>query len=262
MPFLRAAGERIEYLQDGPRPSEAPTLVFLHEGLGSVTLWRDFPARLGRATGCGIFVYSRAGYGASDSVALPRPVSYMHDDAAKLGEVLRVAGIERHVLIGHSDGGSIALIQAGSTPSPGLLGVATLAAHVFCEDISVASIAAVGKTWETTDLRAKLARHHGTNVDCAFLGWNGAWLDPAFRRWNIEAYLPRIDVPVLAIQGESDEYGTMAQVDAILAQAGGGAEALKLANCGHAPLRDQPEATLKALAAFVGRVACMPTSFG
>lgn len=254
MAFLRAAGERLEFLRHGPRPSEAPTLVFLHEGLGSVSTWRDFPARVADATGCSAFVFSRAGYGASDPVKLPRPVGYMHDDAAKLGEVLRVAGIERHVLIGHSDGASIALIQAGSTPSLGLLGVATLAPHVFCEDISVASIRAVRKTWETTDLRSKLARHHGANVDCAFLGWNGAWLDPDFRRWNIEAYLPKIAVPVLAIQGESDEYGTMAQVDTIARQAGRGAEVLKLAACGHAPHKDQPETTLAALVAFVKRV--------
>lgn len=262
MAFLRAAGERLEFVQLGPRPSAAPSLVFLHEGLGSVSTWRDFPARVAEAAGCSAFVYSRAGYGASDPVALPRPISYMHDDAAKLGEVLRVAGVERHVLIGHSDGGSIALIQAGSTPSPGLLGVVTLAAHVFCEDISVASIAAARETWATTDLRAKLERHHGANVDCAFEGWSRAWLDLAFRRWNIESYLSNIRVPVLAIQGESDEYGTMAQVDAIARQAGAGAQALKLAACGHAPQRDQPEATLEAIAGFVRRVTCMPTSFG
>jgi len=253
MAFLRAAGERLEFLRHGPRPSEAPTLVFLHEGLGSVSLWRDFPMRVADATGCGALVYSRAGYGASDPVGLPRPISYMHDDAAKLGDVLRVAGIERHVLIGHSDGASIALIQAGSTPAPGLLGVATLAAHVFCEDISVAAIRTARQAWETTDLRAKLARHHGANVDCAFLGWNGAWLDPAFRKWNIEAYLPKIRVPLLVIQGESDAYGTMAQVDAIAAQAGAGAQVLKLADCGHAPQKDQTERTLAALAAFVRR---------
>jgi len=253
MPFLQAGGARLEYRSSGPRPSAAPTLVFLHEGLGCVGMWRDFPDLAGEATGCGVFVYSRPGYGASDPVPLPRPVTYMHDDAAALPEILRRAGIERHILVGHSDGGSIALIHGGSTADANLLGIVTLAAHVFCEDVSVASIAEAKRAYETTDLRARLARHHGANVDCAFWGWNRAWLDPAFHHWNIEAYLPKLRVPVLSIQGAKDEYGTLAQLEAILRQAGAGADILVIPRCGHSPHKDQPEATLAALAEFVTR---------
>ncbi|MBM3567643.1 MAG: alpha/beta hydrolase [Alphaproteobacteria bacterium] len=252
MAFLLAGGKRLEYRWLGPRPSAAPTLVFLHEGLGCVSMWRDFPERLVAATGCGAMVYSRAGYGASDAVELPRPLAYMHDEAALLPEILGRLGIERAILVGHSDGGSIALIHAGSGKTgPSLLGAITEAAHVFCEDISVRAIAAAREAWEQGDLRARLGRHHGANVDCAFLGWNRAWLDPGFCAWNIEAYLPAIAVPLLAIQGEDDEYGTMAQLDAIAAKSGGPVETLRLAACGHSPHRDQAEAVLARMAAFV-----------
>ena len=252
--FLRVGGRRLEYAWHGPKPDASPTLVFLHEGLGSVGMWRDFPARLADATGCGALIYSRAGYGKSDPVSLPRPIGYMHDEAIEvLPGVLAAAGVRRHVLVGHSDGASIAIIHAGAKPMPGLLGLVLEAPHVFTEEISVRSIAAAAESYRNSDLREKLRRWHGDNVDCAFLGWNQAWLDPVFLRWNIEEYLPHIAVPALAIQGESDEYGTKAQVEAIAQQSGAAVEVDMLPDCGHSPHRDQPEKVLAAMAGFIAR---------
>lgn len=255
MPSLEAGGHRLEYEWVGPGPGEAPTIVFLHEGLGSVAMWRDFPARVAEATGCGALVYSRWGYGTSDPVTLPRPVRYMHDEGLQvLPEVLAAAGVQDAILLGHSDGGSIALVFAGSTQSrsgPGcrLRGVVTFAAHVFNEDISVRSIAAAREAWKTTDLRTRLARYHD-DVDGAFQGWNDVWLDPDFRAWNIEEFLPAVVCPVLAIQGEADEYGTARQLEAIAEGVGGPVETLMLPDCGHSPQRDQPEAALAAVVRF------------
>lgn len=248
--FLDIPQGRLETRRIAAARRNAPTLVFLHEGLGCVGMWRDFPDRVAAATGCGALIYSRFGYGASDPAALPRPLRYMHDEAlVALPEILRAAAIGPHVLIGHSDGGSIALIHAGGAATPDLKGVVTLAAHVFVEDISVTSIAVAREQWERGDLRARLARWHGDNVDCAFLGWNRAWLDPAFRAWNIEEFLPDIHVPVLVIQGEDDEYGTLDQIESI--RKGCGAEPLVLPECGHSPPRDQPDAVIAAIGRFL-----------
>ncbi len=253
--FLHAGGRRLEYAWHGPPPGEAPTLVFLHEGLGCVSLWRDFPARLAEATGCGALVYSRAGYGRSDPVPLPRPVRFMHDEGLRvLPEVLNAAGVRDAILVGHSDGASIALVHAGSGAAGRVRALVLEAPHVFVEDVSVASIAAVGEAYRDTDLRARLARHHGANVDCAFHGWNGVWLDPEFRAWNIEDCLPRVAVPVLVVQGEADEYGTVAQVEAIRRQAAGPVETVILPRVGHSPHRDAPDAILEAMARFVAGV--------
>jgi len=252
--FVRAGGARLEYRWAGPGPREAATIVFLHEGLGSAGLWRDFPARLAAATGCGAVAFSRAGYGASDPAALPRPVRFMHDEAAVLGEVIAALGIGNHVLFGHSDGASIALIHAGDGPAPGLRGMVLEAPHVFTEPHGLASIAAIREVYRTTDLRERLARHHGANVDVAFRGWNDVWLDPDFAAWNIEAHLPAIRVPILVVQGEDDEYGTWAQVEAIQRQSGGPVDVLPIPRCGHSPHREHPETVLEAAAAFVRRV--------
>ncbi|HEU4556650.1 MAG TPA: alpha/beta hydrolase [Longimicrobium sp.] len=253
--FVTAGGKRLEYLWFGPPAGEAPTIVFLHEGLGSAGLWRGFPARLAEAVGCGALVYSRAGYGRSDRVELPRPIGFMHDEAVVLGEVLDRLGIARHVLYGHSDGASIALIHAGSEPRPGLRGLVLEAPHVFAEPHGLASIAAIRDVYRTTGLRERLARHHGANVDVAFRGWNDVWLHPDFRAWNIEEYLPATRVPSLVIQGEDDEYGTWAQVESIERQFGGPVEVLGLRRCGHLPHREHPDAVLDAAATFVRR--CM-----
>ena len=263
---LVAAGRRLECAWHGPGQDEAPTLVFLHEGLGSVSAWRDFPARLAAATGWGALVYSRAGYGGSDPVPLPRPLRFRHDEAlVALPEVLRAAGIRDAVLVGHSDGASIALIHAGADrhamragqsfaprpPSLRLRGLVLEAPHVFCEDVTVRSIADAAVRYRAGDLRRALERHHGPNVDVAFWGWNRAWLDPLFREWNLEDYLPGIDVPVLLLQGEEDAYGTVRQLDAIGAGCRGPVERVLLPACGHAPHRDQPERTLQEMARFI-----------
>lgn len=179
----------------------------------------------------------------------------MHDEGLRvLPALLAAAQVRECVLVGHSDGGSIALVYAGGTPAPVLRGVITEAAHVFCEDLSVRSIRAAREQFLEGPLREGLARYHGNNVDCAFWGWNGAWLDPGFRQWNLEEYLPTIRVPVLAIQGEEDEYGTQAQAESIARQAGAGAETRMLRDCRHTPHRDQPEETLSAMARFIGEL--------
>lgn len=251
MAFLNAAGERLEYDWHGPAPDRAPTLVFLHEGLGSASMWRDFPARLAAATGCGALVYSRRGYGRSDPIERPRPVTFMHDEADRvLPAVLDAAGVADAILVGHSDGASIALLYAGRGGDR-LRGVIVEAPHVFVEDVTVASIAEIKEIFRTTDLREKLARHHGDNVDGAFWGWNDAWLDPDFRAWNIEDCLPGIAVPLLVVQGEDDQYGTAAQVEAVARRAGGPCEIVMLPACGHSPHREQAEATLAAMTRFV-----------
>jgi pimeloyl-ACP methyl ester carboxylesterase len=246
--FVEVRGRRLEVERiDGD--ASRSTLVFLHEGLGSISLWRDFPAQVATATGCPVVVYSRHGYGGSDVLGAPFGVDYMHREALEtLPELLAKLAIERPVLVGHSDGASIALIYAGSRDR--LTGVVALAPHVFVEDISVKSIAAAKVAFETTDLPEKLARHHA-DARKTFYGWNDVWLHPDFRRWNIESFLPGIRCPVLAIQGVDDEYGTMAQVEAIARAVNGPCEIAKLDACGHSPHRDQPEATRAAIAHFV-----------
>jgi pimeloyl-ACP methyl ester carboxylesterase len=250
--FVEVRGHRLE-VQTIPGDSSRPTLVFLHEGLGSISLWRDFPARVTEATGCTTVVYSRYGYGFSDPLAAPFGVDYMHREALEsLPELLARLGIVEPILVGHSDGASIALIYAAATDA--VRGLALLAPHVFVEDISVKSIAEAAIVFETTEMQEKLARHHA-DPRRTFYGWNDIWLHPEFRRWNIEAFLPRITWPVLAIQGHDDAYGTMAQVDAIAAQVQGPCEVVRLTGCGHSPHRDQPERTLEAMAGFVRRVS-------
>ena len=252
---LEVAGLRLEVARHGP-PAAERTLVFLHEGLGCVSLWRTFPQRLSEATGWSSLVYSRAGYGRSDGNPPPWPVTFLHQEAALLPQVLEAAGVGEHVLIGHSDGGSLALIHAGSPSTRGLLGVVTLAAHVFVEDLTIQSIERAERAFRTGDLRARLARHHGENVDDAFGGFTSAWLDPAFRAWTITDSLPRVRVPVLALQGEDDEYGTSAQTAAIVAGAPR-AEALTVPG-GHALHREQEALLVETIAAFVRGVAAPP----
>jgi pimeloyl-ACP methyl ester carboxylesterase len=250
--FVAAGGRRLEYRWIGPPGGEAPTLVFLHEGLGSASLWRDFPDRLAAATELGALVYSRAGYGRSDPAGLPRPVTFMHDEAAVLVEVLERTGVREPVLVGHSDGASISIIYAGSDAGPRPRALVLEAPHVFTEPHGLASIAAMREQYRTTELRERLARHHA-HVDVAFRGWNDVWLDPAFRAWNIEAYLPRIAAPILVVQGEDDEYGTRAQVEAVRTGSAGPVEVLPVPACGHSPHREHPEVVLAAMARFISR---------
>ncbi len=250
--YLTVKRTKLEIIRHGPSPDDSPTLVFLHEGLGCAALWRDFPAKLAAATQCSALVYSRSGYGQSDPCPLPRPIRFMHYEALEiLPDLLEVAGVRDCILIGHSDGGSIALIYAGGTPAIPLRGLITEAAHVFCEDITVHSIEKIGEIYKKGDLRRKLEKYHGANTDCAFLGWNETWLNPDFRNWNLEEYLPGIKVPLLVIQGADDPYGTPAQVQAIASRAGAGAEVLMLPDCGHCPHQEQESATLDAMTRFV-----------
>jgi len=250
MPHITIGGRRLAYEWAG---EGGRTLVFLHEGLGSIRQWRDFPARVAAATGWRALVYDRYGYGQSDVLAEPRVgTDFMHREASEtLPALLAALEVENPVLVGHSDGASIALIYAGSGHAA--RGLVVLAPHVFVEDISLRSIETARRQFETTDLRERLGRYHRDPVKTFHL-WNDVWLDPEFRRWNIESFLPGIRCPVLAIQGEADEYGTMAQVEAIHRQVGGPCELVKLADCGHSPHRDQPERTLAAIADFVARL--------
>lgn len=250
--YLKAGSHQLEYTWHGPSPGEAPTLVFLHEGLGCVKMWRDFPSRVATATGCGALVYSRAGYGGSDPVALPRPASFMHQEAlVTLPEVLEALKVRDAILVGHSDGGSIALIYAGSGRGERLRGLVLEAPHVFVEDISVESITQAAESFQSGELKRGLERYHGKNVECAFWGWNRVWLEPEFRSWNIEEYLPQIDVPVLVIQGAEDEYGSLRQVEAIERGCRGAVRSIILPDCGHSPHRDQAKRTLEAITSFV-----------
>ena len=247
---LQAGGAGIEACWwDGARP-DAPAVVLLHEGLGCVALWRQFPERLAAATGCRVFAYSRPGYGGSDPVSLPRPLSYMHDEAARLRAVLDAAGVGRCVLLGHSDGASVATIYAGSSYDPRVRGLALIAPHFFVEDVSIQGIEAARQAYDEGGLRARLAPYHA-DVDNAFRGWNGAWLDPAFRAWRIDEYLPYIRLPVLLVQGEADQYGTVAQVQAAEALAYGPVRAVMVAGARHAPHLDAPELVLDALQGFL-----------
>ncbi|MBI4750711.1 MAG: alpha/beta hydrolase [Acidobacteria bacterium] len=249
--FLYIGQTRLEYRWFGLPPNERPTLVFLHEGLGCVSLWRDFPEQLFLQTGCGALVYSRAGYGKSDPAVLPRPVRFMYDEAEILGLILEQTGIEKPILVGHSDGASIALIYAGGPKGSSVCGLILEAPHVFTEPPGLASIAQIREVYRTTDLRQRLARHHGDNTDIAFWGWNDIWLHPEFQAWNIESVLPAITAPMLIIQGEADEYGTWRQVAAIQDQSGVAVETLAIPGCGHSPHREFPDIVLNAMAGFI-----------
>lgn len=251
---MRAGGHRLEYERIAPDSIGAtrPALVFLHEGLGSTSLWKDFPDRVVHATGCPALVYSRYGYGRSDRLVQPHALDYMHREALEtLPDLLAQLSIGAPILIGHSDGASIALIYAGAQCGP-VRALVLMAPHVFVEDVTVNGIAQAKVTFETTDLARKLGRYHDDPVS-TFYGWNDVWLRPEFRGWNIEQYLSQIAVPTLLIQGEDDQYGTRAQVDAIARQVVGPVEVVMLDRCGHSPHVDRTEATMAAISEFVGK---------
>jgi len=256
MDYVRAGGHRLELkrIDPGVHANEPPgTLIFLHEGLGSAALWKDFPERVAQRTGCPAVVYSRYGYGKSDRLERAHSVDYMHREALDtLPELLSQLAIEDPILIGHSDGASIALIYAGAQRGP-LRGLVAMAPHVFVEDVTAASIAQAKVAFETTDLPQRLGRYHDDPVS-TFYGWNDIWLHPEFRAWNIEACLAKIAVPILLIQGEDDQYGTRAQVDAIARQVSGPVEVLMLDQCRHSPHGDRAEATAEAIAVCVGKL--------
>jgi pimeloyl-ACP methyl ester carboxylesterase len=255
MPSVVAAGRSLNYEWIGVEESRSeaarPVLVFLHEGLGSIRQWRDFPARVAEATGCRALVYDRYGYGQSDVLQeARRDIRFMHDEALEsLPQILAALEIENPILIGHSDGASIALIHAGAGHP--VRAVAAMAPHVFIEPVCIASIRKAARSFESTDLPAKLGKYH-RDPRKTFYGWADVWLDPDFESWDIRGeYLPGVRCPVLGIQGHDDEYGTMAQLDEIERRVSGPCGLLKLQNCGHAPFRDRPEQTLSSVTELI-----------
>jgi pimeloyl-ACP methyl ester carboxylesterase len=238
-------GRRIEAVEL-PGDSDRRPYVLLHEGLGSVRLWRDFPRALQEATGRRVIAFSRHGHGRSDTPARPRTRSFFHEEALEvLPEVLRQLDAPEPILVGHSDGASIALIHAGQNPVGGIV---LLAPHVIVEDVTVASIRAARERYENGDLRERMARHHD-DVDAAFRGWCDVWLDPGFRDWSLEADAERVDCPVLLCQGVDDPYGTLNQIDRIEARVRGRVERLVMPG-GHSLHLDDPDAVTAAIDRF------------
>lgn len=253
-------GAKLETAWWGPAPHEAPTIVLLHEGLGCVALWRDIPAELAERTGCGVFAYSRFGYGQSDTVTLPRPMTYMHDEAIQvLPRVLDAAHIRRAILVGHSDGGSIAAIHGGTARDPRIAGIVMIAAHFFVEDINIAAIEQIKVSYETGDLRRRLSRYHA-DVDAAFHGWCGAWLDPRFRAFDITGLVANINVSMLGLQGTDDPYGTEEQLNVLESYARAPLEISLIAGARHSPHLEAKEPTLNAITAFISRLQAGPVA--
>jgi pimeloyl-ACP methyl ester carboxylesterase len=254
--LVAAAGHRlrVQRLQHAGAAADPPTLVFLHEGLGSIPHWRDIPERLAMASGLPALVYDRWGFGGSDPLTLPRPDDYLEAESdAALPDLLAACGIGRHVLIGHSDGATIALLAAARQPA-GLLGVVAIAAHVFIESCTADGVGRAAAAWAESDLPRRLARYHGDKAESVFRGWAETWLRPSFRRWQMTDRLPAIACPTLIVQGDGDEYGTLAQVNAIATSVSGPAETLVVTDCGHAPHLEAPDIVLPAIIRFVARV--------
>jgi pimeloyl-ACP methyl ester carboxylesterase len=252
--FLDLPPLRLEYRMIGPQPDAAPTIVMLHEGLGSVGLWGSFPDDIAQATGAGVFVYSRAGYGRSSGGKFPRTTSFLDEEAREvLPRVLDAIGFRRGLLLGHSDGASIAAIYAGSVQDHRVRGLILIAPHFFTEEMGLSEIRRARKSFESGGLRAKLARWHA-DVETAFYSWNGPWLDPAFAKWDITEMLGYIRVPVLIVQGTEDQYGTLRQIEAAQQDCFCPVEAAVLPGIRHAPYREAPEATLTTAADFINRL--------
>jgi pimeloyl-ACP methyl ester carboxylesterase len=252
--FLDLPPMRLEYRMIGPRPDAAPTLVMLHEGLGSVSLWGTFPDELAAATGAGVFVYSRAGYGKSSGGKFPRSTAFLDEEAREvLPRVLQAIGFQRGLLLGHSDGASIATIYAGSVQDHRVRGLVLIAPHFFTEAIGLAEIRRARKSFASGALREKLMRWHD-DVDTAFRSWNDPWLDPGFEKWDITEALGYIRVPILIVQGENDQYGTLRQIEAAQAECFCPVEVAVLPGIRHLPHSEAPELTLKTVAEFVNRL--------
>jgi pimeloyl-ACP methyl ester carboxylesterase len=252
--LLELAPLRLEYRRIGPRPGAAPTIVLLHEGLGSAALWGCFPDQLAAATEAGVFAYSRAGYGQSSPGQMPRAVSFMHEEALDvLPRVLDAIGFRRGILLGHSDGASIATIYAGSVQDHRVRGLVLIAPHFFAEDMGIAEIERARAAFAAGALREKLARWHA-DVDCAFRSWSEPWLDPEFRNWNVTEALGYIRVPILIVQGENDQYGTQRQVQTAKTECFCPVESVILPEVRHDPCREAPEQTLVAITGFINRL--------
>jgi len=222
-------------------------------------MWRDFPRQVAQLTGCNVLTYSRTGYGRSSPCILPRPLTFMHDEGLNiLPQIIEVAEIQKAVLVGHSDGASIALINAGGITDKRIQGLILMAPHVFVEELTLASIREAKASYQSTDLRSRLARYHGDKVDNTFLGWAQAWLDEDFANWSIEEFLPKIEIPTLLIQGELDNYGTLRQLEEINKHLPGGADMFILPRCGHSPFREYPSEILQSIAAFLEKHHILP----
>jgi pimeloyl-ACP methyl ester carboxylesterase len=252
--FLDIGDGRLEYRMIGPQPNEAPTFVLLHEGLGSVGLWGEFPGDLAAATGLGVFAYSRAGYGRSSASVMPRQTTFMHEEAREvLPRVLDAIGLRRGILLGHSDGASIAAIYAGSFADHRIGGLVLVAPHFFTEAFGVAEIARMRELYVSGDLRARLARWH-RDPDNAFYCWSGPWLDPEFRKWDLTEELAYIRVPILIIQGEDDQYGTLRQIEVAKEECQCPVETLILPGVRHVPHREAAAETLRTIVDFTERL--------
>tara|TARA_R110001599_G_scaffold258951_4_gene459228 strand:+ start:201 stop:992 length:792 start_codon:yes stop_codon:yes gene_type:complete len=252
--IVTIAGLQIETRIIGDFTPQKPVLIFLHEGLGCIALWQDFPGLLCERLGLAGLVYSRAGYGGSSPCPLPRPLDYMEREAEDvLPQLIEHFGISRFILVGHSDGASIALIYSGSGELPPPEAVIAMAPHVFCEDISIEGITAAKIAYETGHLKWKLERFHGVNIEYAFRGWSDAWLNPRFRKWSIEKFLPAITAPILVIQGRNDRFGTTAQIEATENSVAGPFEKLLLNDCGHNPWHEKPDDVLSKIETFITR---------
>lgn len=249
-----ANGASLEWAMFGPRDPAVPVIVLLHEGLGCLALWRSFPEQLARHTGYRVFAFSRAGYGRSDAATLPRPLDYMTREALDcLPDVLAAIDAPGYVLLGHSDGASIAAIYAGSVADERLRGVVLMAPHFFTEPMGLAEIAAARDAFETTAMKERMAKYH-TDPVATFRGWNEAWLAPGFKAWNVESVIESFRVPVLALQGREDQYGTLAQIEVARRKSPADVELAVIEKCRHSPHFDQPEATLEAIGAFLDRL--------
>jgi pimeloyl-ACP methyl ester carboxylesterase len=252
--FLDLAPLRLEYRMIGPRPDAGPTIVMLHEGLGSVGLWGEFPEKIAAATGAGVFVYSRAGYGQSGPGKLPRSTRFMHEEACDvLPRVLDAIGFQRGILLGHSDGASIAAIYAGSVQDHRVRSLVLIAPHFFAEEMGLAEITRARDAFAAGEFREKLKRWHA-DVDGAFRSWSEPWLDPEFRKWDITEALGYIRVPILVVQGDQDQYGTLKQIEAANAECFCPVEVAVLPGIRHVPYREAPELTLKIVADFINRL--------
>jgi pimeloyl-ACP methyl ester carboxylesterase len=252
--FLDLPPLRLEYRMIGPRPPAAPTIVMLHEGLGSVGLWGQFPDRIAAATGIGVLAYSRAGYGNSTGAKLPRSTSFMDEEARQvLPRVLAAIGFRRGFLFGHSDGASIATIYAGSVQDHRVRGIVLIAPHFFTEAMGLAEIRRARKSFDSGALRERLKPYHA-DVDAAFRSWNGPWLHSDFEKWDITDALAYIRVPILIVQGENDQYGTLKQIEVAQQECFCPVEAVVLPGIRHIPYREAPEATLDAVVQFINRL--------
>lgn len=247
--FVTAAGKRLEYRCWGDAPRDGRAIVLLHEGLGCVALWKGFPEALNAATGLPVLAYSRAGYGMSDEDDLPRRLDWMTREAVVvLPEVLATFGLTRPVLVGHSDGATIAAIHAGRVGGVG--GVVLMAPHFFTEEMGLAEIARAAEGFKASGLAARMAKYH-RDPEATFRGWADAWLSPGFCEWNVEDVLDTIEAPVLAMQGREDQYGTLAQIDAVTARVQSCAGAVILDACRHVPHLEQPDAVIREITQFM-----------